>query len=205
MRRKIKVYGPLAKFLGWKEMEANCNSVAEAIQFLISNWPDVEGHMAKQYYKVEVNNTAIDEDEVQRMSGGDIQITPVVGGAKFWKVLLGAALIAVSMGAGGFIAAGKTVTLKAGGIAAASTAAQVAFYAGAFFVTSVLSDMFAPSLPEQENDPTTAFSFQGIQNSGRAGVPIPILFGEVFTGSIVVNQGLNTTGPHETAITAGGI
>ena len=63
MNRKIKVYGPLAKFLGWKEIEANCNSVAEAVQFLVSNWPNVEGHMAKQHYKLEVNQTPIDESE----------------------------------------------------------------------------------------------------------------------------------------------
>ena len=81
MLRKIKVYGPLAKFLGWKEMEANCNSVAEAVQFLVSNWPNVEGHMAKQHYKVQVDDTVIGEDEVQNMSGGDVQIMPVVGGA----------------------------------------------------------------------------------------------------------------------------
>ena len=202
MLRKIKVYGPLAKFLGWKEMEANCNSVAEAIQFLVSNWPDVEGHMAKQHYKVQVNDTVIGEDEVQNMSGGDIQIMPVVGGAKFWKVILGAALIGLSFGVGGFIA--NPVTLQAG-FTGASFAGQVAFSVGASLISSSIADMFAPPMPDIDNDPTRAFSFQGIQNSGRAGVAIPILFGEVFTGSIVINQGLDTTGPHEMAVASGGI
>ena len=202
MLRKIKVYGPLAKFLGRKEMEADCNSVAEAVQFLVSNWPDVEVHMAKQYYKVQFNNTVIGEDEVQNMSGGDIQITPVVGGAKLWKIILGVALIAVSFGVGGFIAAGSTM---AGGFAAASVAAKAAFAVGAGLIASSIADMFAPPMPDIDNDPTRAFSFQGIQNSGRAGVPIPILFGELYTGSVVVNQGLDTTGPHEMAVASGGI
>jgi len=206
MLRKIKVYGPLAKFLGWKEMEANCNSVAEAVQFLISNWPDVEGHMAKQHYKVQVNETVIGEDEVQNMSGGDIQIMPVVGGAKLWKVILGAALIAVSFGVGGFIAASSAMTLTTGaGLAAGSLAAQLSFSVGAYLLSSGIADMFAPPMPEIDNDPTRAFSFQGVQNSGRAGVCIPILLGEVYAGSVVINQGLDTTGPHEIAVASGGI
>ena len=202
MLRKIKVYGPLAKFLGWKEMEANCNSVAEAIQFLVSNWPDVEGHMAKQYYKVQVNNTVIGEDEVQNMSGGDIQIMPVVGGAKLFKIILGIALIAMAftlVPGATFSVAGFKSVIAAGGIA------QSALYVGAGLIASGIADMFAPPMPDIDNDPTRAFSFQGIQNSGRAGVAIPILFGEVYTGSVVINQGLDTTGPHEIAVASGGI
>lgn len=202
MLRKIKVYGPLAKFLGWKEMEADCNSVAEAVQFLISNWPDVEGHMAKQYYKVQVNDTVIGEDEVQNMSGGDIQIMPVVGGAKLFKIILGIALIALAftmVPGAAFSVAGFKSVIAAGGIA------QSALYVGAGLIASGIADMFAPPMPDIDNDPTRAFSFQGVQNSGRAGVPIPILFGEIYTGSVVVNQGLDTTGPHEMAVASGGI
>ena len=208
MLRKIKVYGPLAKFLGWKEMEANCNSVAEAVQFLVVNWPDVEGHMAKQHYKVQVNDTVISEDEVQNMSGGDIQIMPVVGGAKFWKVILGAALIGLAFYTGGatltyanYVAASPAIT----GFTTTSMLGSAALYTGASLIASGIADMLAPPMPDIDNDPTRAFSFQGIQNSGRAGVAIPILFGEVFTGSIVINQGLDTTGPHEIAVASGGI
>jgi len=82
---------------------------------------------------------------------------------------------------------------------------SAALYTGASLIASGIADMFAPPMPEIDNDPTRAFSFQGIQNSGRAGVAIPILFGEVFTGSIVINQGLDTTGPHEIAVASGGI
>ena len=208
MLRKIKVYGPLAKFLGWKEMEANCNSVAEAVQFLVSNWPNVEGHMAKQHYKVQVDDTVIGEDEVQNMSGGDVQIMPVVGGAKLWKVILGAALIAAA-----FMAPGSSLVLSkafaaqgvAGSIASAGFITKSAIFIGAGLIASGIADMFAPPMPEADNDPTRAFSFSGIQQSSRAGVAIPILFGEVYTGSIVINQDLDTTGPHEIAVANGGV
>jgi len=199
MKRKVKVYGTLSKFLGWKEMEADCNSAAEAVQFLVSNWPDVEGHMAKQYYKVQVNNTVIGEDEIQNMSGGDIQIMPVVGGARgALKTILGIALIVGSFfipgGTGALTVFGKSLTYSKIGMAIGVTLAAQG-----------LGEMLAPPMPDIDNDPTRAFSFQGIQNSGRAGVPIPILFGEVYTGSVVVNQALDTTGPHEIAVASGGI
>tara|TARA_R100001443_G_scaffold2492_1_gene8324 strand:- start:11378 stop:11977 length:600 start_codon:yes stop_codon:yes gene_type:complete len=199
MKRTIKIYGPLAKFLGWKEMEANCNSVAEAIQFLVSNWPDVERHMAKQHYKVQVNDTVIGEDEVQNMSGGDIQIMPVVGGAKgLFKTILGISLIAGSFfipgGTGALTVFGKSLTYSKIGMAIGVTLAARG-----------LNEMLAPPIPEIDNDPTRAFSFQGIQNSGRAGVPVQIVFGEIFTGSVVINQSLDTTGPHEMAVASGGI
>ena len=204
MNRKIKVYGPLAKFLGWKEIEANCNSVAEAVQFLVSNWPNVEGHMAKQHYKVQVDATVIGEDEVQNMSGGDIQIMPVVGGAKLWKVILGGVLIALSFGVGGFIAAPMTLSASSG-LAAGSLAAQLSFSIGAGLIAQGLNEMLAPPMPEADNDPTKAFSFNGIQQSSRAGVAIPILFGEFYCGSVVINQDLDTTGPHEIAVANGGV
>ena len=199
MKRKIKVYGTLAKFLGWKEMEANCNSAAEAVQFLVSNWPAVEGHMARQHYKVQVNDTVIGEDEIQNMSGGDIQIMPVVGGARgALKTILGIALIV-----GSFFIPGGTGTLAV--LGKSLTYSKIGMAIGVTLAAQGLGEMLAPPMPEIDNDPTRAFSFQGIQNSGRAGVAIPILFGEVYTGSVVINQSLDTTGAHEIAVASGGI
>ena len=43
-----------------------------------------------------------------------------------------------------------------------------------------------------DNDPRKSYSFSGIQNVSRQGVPVPIIYGEVFTGSIVVSAGINT-------------
>lgn len=181
MKRKIRVYGPLAKFLGWKEIEADCNSVAEVAQFLAANWPNVEAHMAKQYYKIKVNNNYIDETEVGNTSGGDIEITPVVSGSSWFKTILGIGLFVGSF----FLPGGWTYAINAMRTIGVALAAQG------------VSEMLAPPLPEYEDDPTTAFSFQGIQNIQRAGVPINVIFGECFVGSNVINQGIDSTGPYE--------
>jgi predicted phage tail protein len=48
--------------------------------------------------------------------------------------------------------------------------------------------------PEIDNDPRTNKSFSGIQNVGREGVPVPIAYGEVIVGSVVISAGLNVEG-----------
>ena len=54
MLRKIRLYGELAKFLGQKTFEAEVNNAAQAIRFLVVNFPQLEKHMADRYYKVSV-------------------------------------------------------------------------------------------------------------------------------------------------------
>jgi predicted phage tail protein len=41
MLRKIKLYGKLAKFIGHRVLEADVASAAEAVRFLLANWPEV--------------------------------------------------------------------------------------------------------------------------------------------------------------------
>ena len=116
MLRKIKLYGELAKFLGEKTLEAEVNNAAQAIRFLVVNFPKLEKHMADRYYRVLVDKWELDEKELHYPSGAsDIKIVPVVGGAggNTGQILLGAALIGVSFmfpGAGIFGKAGAELT-----------------------------------------------------------------------------------------------
>ena len=56
MLRKVKLYGELADFVGHKELDAVINSTADAVKFLVSNFPQLEGYMNDRYYKVIVND-----------------------------------------------------------------------------------------------------------------------------------------------------
>ena len=95
MLRKIKLYGKLAKFVGHRVLEADVHNAAEAVKFLVANWPALEQHMAKQYYKVDVGSSALVLDEIAYPIGSeDISITPVIAGAgNVGRIVLGAALI----------------------------------------------------------------------------------------------------------------
>ena len=43
-----------------------------------------------------------------------------------------------------------------------------------------------------EQDPRISFSFSGTQNTSRAGTPVPIVYGEIITGSVVISGAIDT-------------
>ena len=202
MLRKIKLYGELAEFVGHKEFEVKADTLANAVSFLVNNFEGIDKFMNPKYYQVKVGNYAVDESELSHPIGQeDIHFVPVITGAGrgFGKVLLGAALIGLS-----FISFGGAPGLGAafkGGFSAAKFA-KVGFISkglaglGTALVLSGVSDMLFP-LPkiedfESEEDPRLSFSFGGTQQTGRAGTPVPLVYGEIFTGSVVISGGIDT-------------
>ena len=193
MLRKLKLYGELAEFIGHKEFEVKVNSISQAVSFLVCNFPKSEAYIAERSYKVLVGDYEVGEDELAHPIGqSDLHIVPVIagsgGGTK--KILLGAALIggAFLLGPTGFMTAEKLTT---GVVLAKSTA-----YVGASLALSGVADLLFP-LPKtpdfsSEQDPRLSFQFSGIQNTSRAGTPVPIVYGEIFTGSVVISAGVDT-------------
>ena len=210
MLRKIKLYGELAKEIGHKEFEdINVANVAEAVSFLINNFPELEKHMATRYYKVITNEEEVGADELHDPIGkSDISFVPVISGSggNFGKILLGVALIGLSftpMGAGLF-AGGSGAGLAGGGgligatglYAAGAYGSAALGLIGAGLILSGVSGMLFP-MPKQpefsnEQDPRLSFSFSGTQQTSRAGTPVPIVYGEIFTGSVVISGGVDT-------------
>jgi predicted phage tail protein len=198
MLRKVKLYGELAKFVGQKEFEVKVETVGKAVSFLVHNFPGIESYMSPKYYQVKVGNYDIDTDEIDYPIGKeDIHFIPVISGAGrgLGKVLLGAALIAgafllpvvvpyapLSLGMGGFT----------GGTLLASTLGNI----GIALVLTGVSEMLTP-LPKpqdfnSEEDPKLSFNFSGVQNTSRAGTPVPIVYGEIITGSVVISAAIDT-------------
>ena len=195
MLRKVKLYGELADFVGYKELDAVINSTADAIRFLISNFEGLEAHMNERYYKVLVDSYEIGEEEIQNPTGqSDINIVPVITGAggNVGKIVLGAVLIGGAFAFGGLTFAGGFGKSLAG----ASYFTKAAFGMGSALVLSGVSDMLFP-LPTQpdfsnEEDPRISFNFSGVQNTSRAGTSHPIAYGEIVTGSVVISAGIDT-------------
>ena len=199
MLRKLKLYGELAEFIGHKEFEIQVDSLAKAVSFLVNNFPQVEKYMNPQYYHVKVGNYAVNEEEIHHPIGQeDIHIVPVIAGAGrggLGKILLGAALI----GAAFFVPNG--LVFKEGistgfGFANAGKLATGLVYLGASLALQGVSEMLFP-LPKpkefkSEQDPQLSFSFSGTQNTSRAGTPVPIVYGEIVTGSVVISGAIDT-------------
>lgn len=201
MLTKLKLYGDLADFIGHKQFEVKVHSVAQAVSFLINNFPNAEAYMANRQYKVLVNEYEIDQTEIQHPIGQqDISFVPVISGAGggFGRVLTGAALIGASFlfpGAGAF---GTTsffgkAAVAGGVLTKVGTAVSLI---GASMVLSGVSEMLFP-VPKPKDisnpsDPRISFGFNGVQQSSRSGTTHPIVYGEIFTGSVVISAGIDT-------------
>ena len=204
MLRKVKLYGELAKFVGHKEFEVKVDSIGRAVSFLINNFPGIEKYMSPKYYQVKVGNYDIGEDELHYPIGQkeDIHFIPVISGAGrgMGKILLGVALIGIAIAApgAGFLAQGS-LGFGSTAVGAAATKFSLAATLGNIGIGLTLmgvSEMLTP-LPQKrdfnsEEDPRLSYNFSGTQNTSRAGTPVPICYGEIITGSVVISGSIDT-------------
>ena len=186
MLRKVRLYGRLAEFVGRKVIEADLSSAAEAVRMLIANFPELDGHMADRHYKVLVGDGALTLDDLHNPVGQEeIKIVPVIVGAGggTGSIIAGIALVAISIAVPA-AAFGLTSMLGVG-------------LAGGALILGGVAQLISPT-PEiaqgsdTQQDPRKSFSFSGIQNTSRAGTPVPIVYGKTLTGSVVISAGIDT-------------
>jgi predicted phage tail protein len=190
MLRKIKLYGKLAKFIGHRVLEADVATAAEAVRFLVTNWPELEKHMADQYYRVSIGTYDLDLDEIHDPAGQQaIEIVPVMAGAgAVGRIIVGVALIAAS------------ILIPGGAVIFGTTFGKISLGVGLFGASLVLGGVAqlltptpkVPTGPDTQNDPRKSYSFSGIQNTSRQGTPVPIVYGETIVGSVVISAGIDT-------------
>jgi predicted phage tail protein len=197
MLRKIKLYGKLAKFIGHRVLEADVASAAEGVRFLLANWPELEAHMSDQHYRVTVGTYDLTIDELHDPAGAaPISFVPVVTGAgAVGRIILGAALIV-----GAFFTGGATIGLL--GLAAPIAVSTVLLGIGASLVLGGVAQLLTPvpkipqgvsnSGKDTDDDPRKSYSFSGIQNTSRQGVPVPIVYGETVVGAVTISAGIDT-------------
>ena len=210
MMRVIKVYGKLAKHLGQRSFKAVARTPGEAVKFLLANFPSLRSVLREGEYMVSVGRHQLplgDHPEYvgYPLAGSEpIRIVPVVSGAGgdgnrgLGTFIVGAALVATAIvtggtslafGAGGFgLASGVTATA---GLTAAAAIGNI----GVGLILTGVAQMLTPTPStdiETDSDPRQNFSFSGVQNVARSGVVVPVIYGEVVTGSITISAGLNT-------------
>jgi predicted phage tail protein len=186
MLRKIRLYGQLAKFVGKRVLKADVATAAEAVRFLVANWPEIEKHMSNQHYRVSVGTYDLDENELHDPAGQqEIRITPVLAGAgAAGRIIAGIALVALSFIPGFAAWAGPTAYALISGV-------------GASLLLGGVAQLLTP-VPKtsqgagSDNDPKKTFNFSGIQQTSRQGVPVPCVYGITLVGSVVISAGTDT-------------
>ena len=196
MLREIRVYGRLAKFLGRRVFRAEVASAAEAVRFLLANFPQLERHMADQHYRVSIGSYDLATEELHDPAGQQqIKIVPVLAGAgAVGRIIAGVALIALTIATGGF--GGAAIGLFGAGTLAVGT---VGIAIGASLVLGGVAQLLTPvpKMPQgaasnTDHDPRKSYSFSGVQQTSRQGVPVPIVYGETLVGSVVISAGIDT-------------
>lgn len=205
MLRTIRIYGALARFLKRRVFRAEVANAGEAVRFLLANFPQLEKHMADQYYEVRVGSRALklgdDPSELHAPTGSKevISIIPVMAGAgsSGGQVLAGVALIGLAILTGGIASAGVAL----GGFMGIGTVGTAVVGIGASLVLGGVAQMLTPTPQlnsgtsygqDSDTDPRRSYSFSGVQNTSRQGSPVPVVYGEVIVGSIVISAGTST-------------
>ena len=209
MEREVRVYGPLAKFVGQRKFMAEVSSAAEAVRMLLANFPGLERHMADQHYKVIVDGYESGPDQIHHPASQTIKIVPVLGGAGGGRglgmVIAGVALVALAIinpfaGAmigtfGGTPLAVSAVvgtigaTLALGGVSQLlSPTPQLGQIGPASFSPG---SSRTTTTEGSEMDPQESYSFSGIQNTSRVASPVPLIYGETIVGSVVISAGID--------------
>ena len=132
-------------------------------------------------------------EELLSMSGqGDIQIIPVATGSL--PAVVGLLTSGFATEVAGFLVANTFLT-------SVTAVAGVFTAVGTSMIIGGITDLLAPQNPipttssVSDIDPAIrgSYSFSGIQNVSSSGVPIPILYGYVYSGSIIISSGTDST------------
>ena len=193
--KKIKVYGKLRQFLGKSYFMAAVKSPQQAMSFLVANFEGIQKHMNDQIYKIKMGGRVITEEYLSMSGQGDIQIIPIATGSIIKGIVAGIAAVA---GAG---AAGAAVGGLLGSALVGTVVTAALTSVGTSMIIGGVTDLLSPQNPVpdvssvSDIDPSIrgSYSFSGIQNVSNSGVPIPIIYGLVFSGSIIISSGTDST------------
>ena len=188
MLRTIKVYGKLRQILGQSTFKADLNNVGQAFSFLYNNFPELEGHLLNNNYRVWTGDKLITEETLSMSGEKEIRIIPIATGSGFLAPFVAPLL------AGGVSSAISSV-VGTGIIGTIVTAV------GTSLIVDGVTSMLAPQPPSvspsgmDATDPASLasnYSFSGITNISKSGVPINLIYGETIVGSVTVSNGIDT-------------
>jgi predicted phage tail protein len=206
----VKVYGALRKKLGQCRFEFHADTPAQALKALCVNFPGldkwlIDSEASGVGFRVTRGREAITQSSPEGLvlpwSDREVfSITPVITGAgNAGRIFAGIGLIALSFllpGAGLF---GATSLFGASAVAGgALTTIGVAISGiGASLILGGVASMISPQptmgnlTSGRESARLESFTFSGIVNTSKQGMPVPIAYGRLFVGSAVISSGLD--------------
>lgn len=190
--KEIILYGELARRFG-KYHRFAVKNTAEAIRALKANCKGFERYMCNAHsdnvgFRIFVGRSAVnDYKEIHSPAGqAVIRIVPVIIGSKSpWvKILIGVALIAAAV----------VITVGSAG-AGTPLSAQILGMTGASLFIGGVAQLLSPppktpGSPESNNKNSSIFN--GPANVTAQGAAVPVGYGRLVVGSVIISAGIET-------------
>jgi predicted phage tail protein len=204
-KRKVYLHGYLGELFG-KEFDLAVRSPVEAIKLLEANFPRKFSEAVKKgTFQVLVSGPKLAMQCTLEMCHflfpqGSIHIIPVPegsggsGGSKSKGLILaivGVALIATAFVGAAFLSGAATIGAGLGtSIFAGVTWGQIGLLGAALLLLGVAILLTPTPKPDNKPDTYQSFFYSGAINSDREGGCVPICYGRVWAGSVVIAGGI---------------
>lgn len=186
----VRFYGSLKQF--GSEFRLDCQTTAEIVQALTSQIPKLRQFIQQGLFTVRVGRDYFDNRYLERglshklKDDATVHFTPVLKGSKrggLFGVIAGVAIIA------GAIALGPLAGIIS------TNAAWIVGSVGASLLLGGVAQMLTkmPEMKmgtEKEKKQSTAFS--NLSNMTAQGKPMPLAYGRMRVGSLIISQGVET-------------
>lgn len=186
----VRFYGSLKQF--GSEFRLDCQTTAEIVQALTSQIPKLRQFIQQGLFTVRVGRDYFDNRYLEQglshklKDDATVHFTPVLKGSKrggLFGVIAGVAIIA------GAIALGPLAGIIS------TNAAWIVGSVGASLLLGGVAQMLTkmPEMKqgtEKEKKQSTAFS--NLSNMTAQGKPMPLAYGRIRVGSLIISQGVET-------------
>lgn len=187
----VRFYGSLKQF--GSEFRLDCKTPAEVVQALTSQIPKLRQFIQQGLFTVRVGRDYFDNRYLEQglnqklKDDSTVHFTPTLKGSKrggLFGVIAGVALIATAFALGplGFSVIGANAAWMVGGLGASMLLGGVA---------QMLTKM--PSMSTgKDADKKQSTSFSNLSNMAAQGRPMPLAYGRIRVGSLIISQGVET-------------
>ena len=179
----VRFYGSLKQF--GSEFRLDCRTPAEVVQALTSQIPKLRQFIQQGLFTVRVGREYLDNRHLEQglnqhlKDNSTVHFTPVLRGSKkagLFQTIVGAVMVVV----GAFTSWAGGAALIAGGIG---------LMAGG--VAQMLTKM--PSMSTgKDAERKQSTSFSNLSNMAAQGRPMPLAYGRIRVGSLIISQGVET-------------
>lgn len=179
----VRFYGSLKQF--GTEFRLDCKTPAEVVQALTSQIPKLRQFIQQGLFTVRVGREYLDNRYLEQglnqhlKEDSTVHFTPVLKGSKkagLFQTIVGAVMVVVGV-----------FTSWAGG--AALIAGGIGLIAGG--VAQMLTKM--PSMSTgKDAERKQSTSFSNLSNMAAQGRPMPLAYGRIRVGSLIISQGVET-------------